>query len=88
MNKNASQWLLGLLLVAFPLLTLVLVFVLATIPAQQIFMDQDELTSTTLLPDFNAINQTPERKEQFLKMSEQYPLVKELKDRLRLELDY
>ncbi|MBL0154299.1 MAG: hypothetical protein IPP93_12755 [Chitinophagaceae bacterium] len=27
-------------------------------------------------------------KEQFLKMSEQYPLVKELKDRLRLELDY
>ncbi len=27
-------------------------------------------------------------KQQFLKMSEQYPLVKELKDRLRLELDY
>ena len=27
-------------------------------------------------------------KEQFQKMSEQYPLVKELKDRLRLELDY
>jgi DNA polymerase-3 subunit gamma/tau len=27
-------------------------------------------------------------KEQFLKMAEQYPLVKELKDRLRLELDY
>ena len=27
-------------------------------------------------------------KEQFLKMVEQYPLVKELKDRLRLELDY
>ena len=27
-------------------------------------------------------------KEQFLKMIEQYPLVKELKDRLRLELDY
>jgi DNA polymerase III subunit gamma/tau len=27
-------------------------------------------------------------KEQFLKMSEQYPLVKELKDRLKLELDY
>lgn len=27
-------------------------------------------------------------KEQFLKMTEQYPLVKELKDRLRLELDY
>ena len=27
-------------------------------------------------------------KEQFLKMSEQYPIIKELKDRLRLELDY
>ena len=27
-------------------------------------------------------------KEQFLKMAEQYPLVRELKDRLRLELDY
>lgn len=27
-------------------------------------------------------------KEQFLKMAEEYPLVKELKDRLRLELDY
>ncbi len=27
-------------------------------------------------------------KEQFLKMTEQYPLIKELKDRLRLELDY
>jgi DNA polymerase III subunit gamma/tau len=27
-------------------------------------------------------------KEQFIKMAEQYPLVKELKDRLRLELDY
>jgi len=28
------------------------------------------------------------RREQFIKMIEQYPLVKELKDRLRLELDY
>jgi DNA polymerase III subunit gamma/tau len=27
-------------------------------------------------------------KEQFLKMAEQYPIIKELKDRLRLELDY
>lgn len=27
-------------------------------------------------------------KEQFIKMAEQYPLVKELKDRLKLELDY
>jgi DNA polymerase III subunit gamma/tau len=27
-------------------------------------------------------------KEQFQKIAEQYPLVKELKDKLRLELDY
>ena len=27
-------------------------------------------------------------KEQFMKMAEQYPMIKELKDRLRLELDY
>jgi DNA polymerase-3 subunit gamma/tau len=27
-------------------------------------------------------------KEQYLKIIEEYPLVKELKDRLRLELDY
>ena len=27
-------------------------------------------------------------KEQFMKLSEQYPLVKELKDRLKLDLDY
>ncbi|HLF46017.1 MAG TPA: hypothetical protein VI548_06310, partial [Chitinophagaceae bacterium] len=27
-------------------------------------------------------------REQFLKLTEQYPLVKELKDKLRLELDY
>jgi DNA polymerase-3 subunit gamma/tau len=27
-------------------------------------------------------------KQQYLKMIEQYPLVKELKDKLRMELDY
>lgn len=87
MNKNASQWLLGVLLIAFPLATLALVLLLATIPAKQIFMDQDELTSSTLLPDFAAINQTPERKEQFLNMLR--PLIDEknaklLKSRERL----
>lgn len=35
-----------------------------------------------------VIETTLTAKEQFQKMSEQYPLVKELKDRLRLELDY
>ncbi|WP_431211912.1 hypothetical protein ACQ86N_40015 [Puia sp. P3] len=28
------------------------------------------------------------RREQFIRIIEQYPLVKELKDRLKLELDY
>lgn len=35
-----------------------------------------------------VIEPTLTAKEQFQKMAEQYPLVKELKDRLRLELDY
>jgi DNA polymerase-3 subunit gamma/tau len=35
------------------------------------------------------VSETPmTSKEQFLKMAEQYPLVRELKDRLRLDLDY
>lgn len=38
--------------------------------------------------DRPAIEATLSSKEQFLKIIEQYPLVKELKDRLRLELDY
>lgn len=87
MTKNASQWLSGFLLVAFPLATLILVLALATIPTQQLFVDQDELTSRTLLPDFAAINQTPERKAQFLDMLR--PLIAEknaklLKSRDRL----
>ncbi|MEO7984444.1 MAG: DNA polymerase III subunit gamma/tau [Bacteroidota bacterium] len=40
-------------------------------------------------PDDRPVAEVPlSAKEQFLKMAEQYPLVKELKDRLRLELDY
>jgi Bax protein len=68
MNKNASQWLLGFLLVAFPLATLILVVALMSTPLQNLFMDEDELNSSTLLPDFAAIEQTPERKAQFLDM--------------------
>ncbi len=72
MSKNASQWLLGLLLVAFPLATLVLVLGLANLPVSFFTADTelatDDLSSTTLLPDFAAIDQTPERKAQFLSM--------------------
>jgi DNA polymerase III subunit gamma/tau len=38
--------------------------------------------------DFIPQEKTMNKKEQFLKLAEQYPMVKELKDRLRLELDY
>jgi len=38
--------------------------------------------------DFVPAEKSLNKKEQFMKMVEQYPLVKELKDRLRLELDY
>lgn len=91
MNKNASQWLLGLLLVAFPIATLVLVLVLANLPAHYFFADAeqagDDLSSNTLLPDFSSIEQTPERKAQFLDMLR--PLIDEkntklLKSRERL----
>jgi DNA polymerase III subunit gamma/tau len=34
------------------------------------------------------VERTLSGKEQYLKIIEEYPLVKELKDRLRLELDY
>ena len=84
MNKNASQWLLGLLLVAFPLVTLVLVLTLASLPARFFIADNelvnDELSSNTLLPDFSAIEQTPERKTQFLDMLR--PLIEEKNTKL------
>ena len=58
---------------------------------------QQELKNRLL--QFNVtVNENPEErpvvdaplssKDQFLKIAEQYPLVKELKDRLKLDLDY
>jgi Bax protein len=91
MNKNASQWLLALSLVAFPLATLVLVLTLASLPAGYFTADTErvgnEFASNTLLPDFAAIEQTSERKAQFLDMLR--PLIEEknaklLKSRARL----
>ncbi len=38
--------------------------------------------------DTNPVNRPLSTKEQFMKMAEKYPLVKELKDKLGLELDY
>jgi DNA polymerase-3 subunit gamma/tau len=51
-----------------------------------------QLTYTVTIVEKEASNAPVERslntKEQYLKIIEEYPLVKELKDRLRLELDY
>jgi Bax protein len=92
MKKNVSQWLLGAMFVAFPIFCLSLILFLTSLqPRQQHVavgsVDDDELASTTLLPDFAAIDQTPERKEQFLGMLR--PLIEEkntkiLKSRERL----
>lgn len=76
MQKNLSQWLLGLSLAAYPIACLVLVFWLIGLnPAQLGSVDDDELSSSTRLPDFAAIDQAPERKQQFLAMLR--PLVEE-----------
>ena len=45
------------------------------------------ITEESEHPD-KAVEKPLSTKEQYLKMIEEYPLVKELKDRLRLELDY
>lgn len=50
------------------------------------------LQFTVIIEERNGSKPTQEisltAKEQFIKMADQYPMVKELKDRLRLELDY
>lgn len=65
MKNKFSQWFLALTLVAYPIATVVLVMLLALHPVGG-GIDSDELTSNTLLPDFSAIEQTPERKQLFL----------------------
>lgn len=58
---------------------------------QGIFNRKDLSFSITIRETLNEINdipQAPGAKEQFLKLSEQYPLIRELKDKLGLELDY
>lgn len=89
MNKNASQWLLGFSIISLPLALLILVLGLMSIPLTAVLYggDADELSSSTQLPDFAAIEQTPERKAQFLALLR--PLIEEknarlLKSRARL----
>ncbi len=80
MKNGLTQWLLGLGLVAFPLACLVLTFYLAYHPPQPMEEslsdpDQDEQQSRISrpaeikrLPDFEGIDQIPERKESFFAM--------------------
>ncbi len=99
MQNKSSQWFIILLLTAYPIACLLLVFYLSMHPfkaaiAPQVpviagTVDNDELTSSTLLPDFSAIETTPERKEQFVNLL--MPLIEQkntkiLKSRNRLML--
>ena len=58
----------------------------------QLFFNDRSLNYQVILEERTSDEEPAERplntREQFLKMVEAYPLVKELKDRLRLELDY
>lgn len=74
MQKNISQWLLGLILLGYSLGTLILVVALAHYPifnhvaATSTEAEATDLTSSTQLPDFVSIEQTPERKQAFIAM--------------------
>lgn len=58
----------------------------------QSFFNNRTLAYTILVvenPEHTVVVERPlSSKEQFLKMAEEYPLIKELKDRLKMELDY
>lgn len=86
MNKNITQWILGLALVVYPILCLILVFILALHPMGG-GIDSDELTSNTMLPDFSAIDQAPERKQLFIEtlrplVEQKNQLLQNTRDRL------
>lgn len=74
MQKHFSSWLLGLTLLAYAIGTLVLVFFLSLNPLSG-KIDNDLLTSNTLLPDLAAINQPTERVQLFIEIMR--PLVQQ-----------
>lgn len=96
MQNKSSQWFIILLLTGYPIACLLLVFWLALNPLEKTIpsiptlpgtVDNDELTSSTMMPDFSAIQTTPERKQQFVALL--MPLIEEknakiLKSRTRL----
>ena len=74
MKKSFTTWLLGLGLIAYAVGCLVLVFVLSLNPLSG-KIDDDILTSNTLLPDLTLINQPMERVQLFIEIMK--PLVEQ-----------
>ena len=54
----------------------------------QVLVDKDDLTTNLKPPTYSGYIPAPPTEAQYMKLIEEYPLVKELKDKLRLELDY
>lgn len=65
MQQSFSKWLLGLVLIAYAIGTLMLVFILSLNPLSG-KIDNDVLTSNTLLPDLTAVDQPMERVQLFI----------------------
>jgi Bax protein len=91
MNKTASSRLLAALLLGYAVFCLLLVLSLGSkynpFGTNGDLIEEEGLSTTTPLPDFSAIEQTPERKQQFLDMLR--PMIEEkntqlLKSRARL----
>lgn len=80
MHPTRNLFFLAIPLVSFACFCFLLVAGLSNTPATKYFYESDELTSTTRLPDFAAIDQSPERKAQFLSMLR--PLVDEKNQKL------
>jgi len=97
MKNKLSQWSFIVLLTGYPIACLLLVIFLSqnslvttiSIPLIAGTVDNDELTGSTDMPNFSAIETTPERKQQFIDLL--LPLIEEkntkiLKSRTRLML--
>lgn len=84
MQKGFTQWLLGLGLIAYAIGCLALVFILSLNPLSG-KIDDDILTSNTLLPDLTAINQPMERVQLFISIMR--PLVEQKNELLATTRD-
>ena len=84
MQKSFTQWFLGLGLVAYAIGCLILVFFLSLNPLSG-KIDDDMLTSNTLLPDLTLINQPMERVQLFIEIMK--PLVEQKNELLSTTRD-